>query len=219
MKREKEVPNDLLLYLDQNRQRINTKFEKQDTFCIMPVRAVRMKVLTERNTEEYRTVIIPSVKICVTGKAILKNGFLRRSALSYYVAGTGQAFPYGHIYSNTGFICLGSVFVPSAVPEKSPALPIETLFLHNDRNLNHGRAELFIYKKQADEICKLMQSTGIHLSGRAKTVTECPKNSLIAHDEIWILSADVAAQKPLPEALGIMSEVYDIVFKLKEKQE
>ena len=64
-----------------------------------------------------------------------------------------------------------------------------------------------------------MQSTGIHLSGRAKTVTERPKNSLIAHDEIWILSADVAAQKPLPEALGIMSEVYDIVFKLKEKQE
>lgn len=224
MKREKEVPAELLAYLEERKQQIENKvFNTLDIFCSVPIRAVKMKILLDDGSEDFRTVIIPAVDVYTTDKAILKKGFLKRDVLSFFISGTHRVFPYGHIYAESGYVCLGSIFVPSAVPEMSATMPLETLFLHNDRNLSHGNSHLRITQEQAAAIGTIMDDNQIHLSQRfsmlAAKVIEKPGEDIIAHDEIWNLSARVAEQKSLPEALHIMSDVYGIIFQKKNKVE
>lgn len=214
MKREKEVPEGLLAYFERQKQEAERALNQLDIFCSFPVRAVKMSILTNNyEKEEFRMVIIPPVDVYTTNKAFLKQGYLKRDALSYFIAGTRKVFPYGHVYAESGYICLGTIFVPSAVPERSAAMPLETLFLHNDRNLSHGNSHLYIERREAYDIKDLVKQYGIKLSTLSNVVINNPGNDIIKHDEIWNLSADVAAQKSLPEALNIMSEIYKIVFR------
>lgn len=224
MKREKTVPAELLAYIKDNRHPEKKVFSNMDIFCQMPVRAVKMKILYDLwdnvagNKECYRTVAIPAVDIYVSDNAALSEGHLKRDALSYFISGTHMAFPYGHVYKDSGCICLGSIFVPSAIPERSPAMPLETLFLHNDRNVSHGGAHLYISKEAAKAIGWIINMHGIALSGAARSVIDYPGMDIIKNDEIWNLSADVVEQRPLPDALDIMQAIYDAIFKEEKKE-
>lgn len=215
MKREKEIPATLLAWLAARKSQVNKKvFDTLDIYCTVPVRAVKMRILKEKNDgERFATVIIPAVDVYTTDKAMLKEGYLKRDHLSYFISETRKVFPYGHIYADSGYVCLGSIFVPSAVPERSSTLPLETLFLHNDRNLSHGNSHLTISPEQSDKIHTIMEQNRINLEKRSDRVVSKPGADIIKYDEIWCLSACVAEQKPLPEALRIMSAVYDVVFE------
>lgn len=214
MEREKEIPEDFFKWLEnQKNPKVEDAFDSIKILCTMPDRAVKMRVLDDKDEDQFRTVIIPSIDICVLKKnAILKKNFLKRDALYFFLSGTGTPFPYGHVFSNSGSICLGNLFVPSAVPKMSPAMPLETLFFHNDRNLSHGGAYLYIEEKAADMIKDMMKHENITLSKHAKDLFVGSRDALI-HDGIWCLSADVADQRPLPEAIAIMTRVYDIIFR------
>ena len=215
MKREKEVPADLLAYLKERNER-KARLSSMDIFCTYPVRAVKMQVLLSREMikngkeEDFRTVIIPAIDVYVSNKPKLKQGFLNRDALSFYVSRTRTPLPYGHVYAESGYVCLGTIFVPSAVPERAVSMPIETLFLHNDRNLSHGNSHLHITKEKSDMIWDVIALNRINPCSLGRQVDD--KRDIIKHDEIWNLSADVAEQKSLPDALRIMSRIYDIIF-------
>lgn len=216
MKREKGVPEELLNWIEKTKNQAEKRLNTLDIFCTVPVRAVRMKVLKNREGDEtFRTVIVPSVDVYTSNQAKLKKGCLKRDSLSYFIAGTRKIFPFGHIYADSGYLCLGTIFVPSAIPEKSVTMPIETLFLHNDRNLNHGHSHLFIDENQAKAVNTIIKDRNVKLSELAETVITDPGSDIIANDNIWILSADVVDQKSLPDALSIMSDVYDVVFPKK----
>lgn len=215
MKREKEVPADLLAYLKEQKEKKAT-LSQMNIFCTYPVRAVKMKVLLSKEmikndvAEGFRTVIIPSIDVYASNKPRLKDGFLKRDALSFFVSGTRIPMPFGHVYAESGYVCLGTIFVPSAVPERAVSMPIETLFLHNDRNLSHGNSHLYITKEKCDKIWDIIKLNRIKPCGLGERVED--KRDIIKNDEIWNLSADVADQKSLPDALYIMSQVYDIIF-------
>lgn len=214
MKREKEIPADLLAWIKDKRLSNIRKFKKLNIYCTLPVRVVKMKVQKDdAQHDHFRMVIIPAIDIYTTSESALEEGFLSKDTMSYFVSETHIPLPYGHIYAESGYVCLGSIFVPSAVPEISPAMPIETLFLHNDRNLSHGGASLTISKKQANLIKSIIMDCNIHLSAISHPVIDNPGCNIIAHDEIWNLSADVEEQKSLPSALHIMSDIYNIIFK------
>lgn len=215
MKREKEVPAELLAYLKRSKENTVSKkiFNTLNKFCTMPVRAVKMKMLDDNGGENFRTAVIPSVDVYTTEKAELKKGFLKRDALSYFIADTHKVFPYGHIYADSGYVCLGNIFVPSAVPERSPAMPIETLFLHNDRNLSHGNSHLVISAGQAAALNAAIKQAGVKLSGLAREVLDEPGTDIIKNDQIWVLSADIADRFPLPDALSVMADIYGIIFQ------
>lgn len=216
MKREKEIPVELLNWLMiQEENKTVEGFDELKLFCTIPVHAVKMKIINEKWDENFRTVIIPAIDIYITKRAILKKGFFKRDALYFFISGTHTPFPYGHIYKDSGSICLGSIFVPSAIPERSPAMPIETLFLHNDRNLSHGNSHLYIDKETATLIKNIIDNADIKLSTLSRKML-IKSIDVIANDEIWNLSADVAEQKPLPEALNIMETIYNIIFKFDE---
>ena len=57
---------------------------------------------------------------------------------------------------------------------------------------------------------QLLSDAGVRLS-QGSFMEE--KKNLLKNDVIWNLSADVAEQKPLPEALAVMASVYAIIFK------
>lgn len=216
MKREKQVPASLINYLKEQKARNRRAFTSLDIFCTLPVRAVRMKMLVDKKDsdkldEDFRTAIIPAVDVYTADKAVLKAGYLKRDALSFFVAGTKKAFPYGHVYDGSGNVCLGTIFVPSAVPERSVTMPIETLFLHNDRNLSHGNSHLIVKAEQVKAIERIIKNNKINLSPLSTGVQA--QADIIKHDEIWSLSADVVDQKPLPEAIRIMARIYDIIFE------
>lgn len=220
LKREKEVPKDLLAYLEQKQQRVQAAaFDGLHHFISYPEREVKMKIM--RDTQEgfqdgFHSVIIPAVDVFTRGKSpLLRPGFLKRDALLFFVGGTKEAFPFGHVYHDSGSICLGSLFVPSAVPEYAPAMPLETLFLSNDRNLNHGRGRLIVEKAEVCAVMQLLSGAGIQLS-QGSFIKE--EKNLLMNDMIWNLSADVAEQKPLPEALSVMASVYAIIFKTAKER-
>lgn len=218
MKRKKEVPADLLAYLKKQDEMKKVALSKLYMLCTMPVRAVKMKMLIDEvsGNDKFRTAIIPAVDIYVSNNPILKEGFLRRDSISYFVAGTRLPFPYGHVYASSGYVCLGNIFVPSAVPIYSASMPIETLFLHNDRNLSHGGAHLAITEEMEKDIKSIIHKERITLSGMACRVKA--KRNIIAGDEIWNLSADVASQADLPRALDIMERIYAVMFVKKEDE-
>lgn len=222
MKKEKEVPEDLLKYL-KSRNEAKEKLAKLNIFCTHPVKAVKMKILDndfcrrkdiDDNTryEGFRTVIIPAIDVYVSNKPFLKPGYLKRDAISFFVAGTHVPLPYGHIYSDSGYVCLGSIFVPSGIPERAVTMPIETLFLHNDRNLSHGNSHLYISKDQRKEIVRIIERSNIHIQKDTLAACVVPSRDIIANDEIWNLSADVVEQRSLPDALTIMEEIYAVIF-------
>lgn len=214
MRREKEMPADVITWLESQKQVNEIKYLNNLTlFCSMPVRAAKMKMFDSNCEAMFRTAIIPATDIYVAKSAMLGEGLFKRDSLYFFIANTATSFPYGHVFANSGGICLGNIFVPSAVPCHSPAMPLETLFLHNDRNLSHGDSHLKIDEPTAIEIERIMNHNDIQLSEYAKRVISSPGVDIIAYDEIWILSADVAVSRPLPEAIRIMQEVYDLIFK------
>ena len=217
LKRINEVPLDLLQYLDRKQQvKKAASFEELAPFASYPVREVKMKIL-RNDTETFCPVVIPAVDVFTRGRdPVLRPGFLKRDSLAFFINGTKEAFPFGHVYRGSGSICLGSLFVPSAVPQYSPAMPLETLFLSNDRNLNHGCARLSIPEEKVREILNILSQAGVEPS--AARFGLAPGRSLLKNDEIWNLSADVAEQKPLPDALSIMASVYRIVFAPKSAE-
>lgn len=223
MKRENEVPASLLAYLEQQKKqqewREKNQVGKLDIYCTIPVRAVKMKILGDDGKDQFRTVVIPSVDVYLMNRPKLKPGYFRREAMSYFVAGTRKAFPYGHVYIDSGCICLGNIFVPSAVPEMSVTMPLETLFLHNDRNLSHGNNHLSISREKAARVERIIRERGIVLSKLADVVIKRPGADIIMNDEIWNLGACVAEQMPLPQALNTMTSVYDVIFKKYDMQD
>jgi hypothetical protein len=212
MKREKEVPLSVIKHIKASKDRYKTALSNLDIFCTLPERAVKMRVLEDMHgkRDRYATVIIPSVDIYVSNNPFLRDGYVKRDSLSYFVHGTKKVFPYGHVYASSGYICLGNIFVPSAVPVHSPAMPLETLFLHNDRNLSHGNSHLVLTGQAEQAVSAIIASEHIKLSELSKRMTA--GTDVIANDEIWNMSADVVQQTDLPKALDIMCRIYGAVF-------
>lgn len=221
MRREKEVPEELLNFL-KNRDE-QKEYEKLNIFCTHPVKVVKMKVLNNHfkqkagKMEGFRMVIIPAIDIYVSNRPYLKDGYLKREALSFFVSGTRVPLPYGHIYSESGYVCLGNIFVPSAVPKKAVTMPIETLFLHNDRNLSHGNSCLYIDKAKYEAVNRILFKNNIDIRKDTLSSYVIPGRNIIKNDEIWNLSADVLEQKSLPNALKIMTEIYAVIFPVGMK--
>ena len=222
MKRVKEVPPERLAYIKNTlNATADSEFAEPHHLCTFPVRAVKMRIQRpipgDHRHEDFYDVIIPAVDVYARGKSVLKDGFLKRDSLSYFIAETHKPFPFGHVFASSGYLCLGTIFVPSAVPEHSVAMPLETLFLHNDRNLNHGGSHLYIGDDVKQGISAILTGNKIQCSSPANQIDSgC---DLIKYDEIWNLSVDVLEQKPLPEALQTMSAIFDVLFAEDRKQE
>lgn len=223
MKRYSEVPQSLLesiLREQKERQRDSqTILQQYKHYCTLPVRPARMKLLrVKEGREDMEQTIIPATSVYLGKKPFLDPDHLNRDAITYTVAGTKEPFPYGHIYQGSGHICLGSIFVPSKVSRFTPQQPLETLFLHNDRNLSHGGARLFLDQKQVWQVQLLLRDARINLSVDADESLKA-ENNMLKTDGIWLIGADVYQQMELRNALRLMEKIYQVIFQQKGQTE
>ena len=223
MKRYSEVPQSLLesiLREQKERQRDSqTILQQYKHYCTLPVRPARMKLLrVKEGREDMEQTIIPATSVYLGKKPFLDADHLNRDAITYTVAGTKEPFPYGHIYQGSGHICLGSIFVPSKVSRFAPQQPLETLFLHNDRNLSHGGARPFLDQKQVWQVQLLLRDARINLSVDADESLKAG-NNMLKTDGIWLIGADVYQQMELRNALRLMEKIYQVIFQQKGQTE
>lgn len=213
MKRLSEVPVEVLKHIESEHERaLQTVFAGYVNFADFPVRPVKMKIYREsEGTESLEMTIIPPVSVKIQVGAFVEQNQIERDGISYSVTGSLTPFPYGHIYQGSGHVCLGDIFVPELISDHCPTQPLETLFLHNDRNLHHGGASLMLSEKQREQLLLLLLPIQEHLSIDARKIGKNGLN-LLKEDTIWILGADLYRAFPIETALRWMKAVYQIMF-------
>lgn len=219
MKRLEKVPPEALKRIKSDHERAVDQIMKEyQIYCSFPVRPVKMKIKrTENATGELDTTIIPATSVYLRPNGFIDEDHLDRNAITYAVTGSMKPFPYGHIYAASGHVCLGNIFVPSKISKYCPQQPLETLFLHNDRNLNHGNAKLILSDDSRLKIKVVLDKYGLSISKDAEQCLQKNVN-VIAGDEIWVLGSDVYHNAPdLETAITVMTKIYNYIFGNRRK--
>lgn len=216
MKKLKEIPAEVTAGIKSAHEEALDKLSSGViTYCVLPVRIVRMRISRTQTEREstLESVVVPETVIRVTKGALLDKDTLNRDAIRYSIANTNYPFPFGHIYKDSGHVCLGNIFVPSRISKYTPALPLETLFLHNDRNINHGYANLSLSKDVVEGILDILDKYHIKLPKSVQKYFR-PDTNLIENDGLWIVSAEVVQQcVEVRKAISIMTEIYQTIFE------
>lgn len=180
----------------------------------IPMHRANMRILFAGHSQaQIATTIIPPIRVYMTRNGIVddpkheQQKLINHSTLVYRIAYNNNAIPLAHVYNESGYLCLGSIFVPSLIPYYSPLQPLETLFLANDRNMNHGHPQLTVtlpVVDQAHQIISTIQTSPRLLSNyasqnqliptQAKTALKRLDQQLYAdcdnwcqHDTLWQL--------------------------------
>lgn len=211
MKRLSEVPIEALEKIKSEHEQALDKLFSQ-TICTyrMPMHVVAMRIKRFNKSEGIDRVIIPAIVIHLTDDAFITKNTLDRNGIKYSLQSTRRPFPFGHVYQNSGHVCLGNIFVPSEVSCHSPQQPLETLFLYNDRNVNHGESRITLTAADIIRIEDILKSANIQTPDAMREVL-IPDYNLVRNDAIWALSAFVLHANP-QNAFAIMHQIFDIVF-------
>lgn len=155
---------------------------------------------------EVRKTIIPSMDLYisdVTNKGVIS------SHIEYRISYNNTTMPFGHVYGQSGCLCLGNIPVPPFVDPHNLMDPLETLFLYNDRNINHGGAKLPITPEQDRAVRRLATCYNIEVNTQ-----DC---HYIENDTVWDLCAQLLEKYNIFDAFLIADKLFTIVFE-REKQ-
>lgn len=189
---------------------------------ILPMHTANMNIMINESTGEcaIRPVIIPEIAIYIDAMGIRDDADKRykgisRDKIEYHIVSNNASFPLSHVYSHSGYLCLGNIFVPPYVPLHSPQQPLETLFLHNDRNYHHGGPELMVTQSMVSDI-KMILLYSLPKSSYKKIPIELIPGNWVINDKIWHLSAWILTSLPKDMAFNLMQKIYNIVFPNKK---
>lgn len=152
-----------------------------------------------------RPTIIPPLNLYID--QITEQGVVS-SAIEYRVGYDGRSFPFGHVYGQSGYLCLGNIPVPAFVSPYDLMNPLETLFLYNDRNLRHGGNHLSLSKASYAQLTKQVNQQGFSLT----TPKDHPYD-LLALDTIWDLGAQCLQKRSREDAYDQMEHWFRIIFQ------
>lgn len=213
MKKEQVVPQSVLDTIQSESQRaIMTMLKGYTDYTTLPIRVAGMRIDRPSRGMAVEPVIVPATIIYLSPNGVHDEDTIYTEALKYVIQNTSKPFPFGHVYTSTGHLCLGDIFVPSKISKYNPQQPLETLFLYNDHNTSHGSAKVVLTPTTVDRVLAYIHEAGIDITSDIEKTFLADIN-LIANDAIWILSAEVASQTSnLGKALVIMENVYSQIF-------
>lgn len=208
MKKTKEATPELLEAIKSVHERaLSAMLHDKSIAQIIPIHTAMMKVLLpDGNTDTIQT-IIPEMAIYVKTKS---QTTVARDAIEYRITYNNVPFPLAHVYGSSGYLCLGSVYVPPVVPIHSPQLPLETLFLYNDRVLSHGNPSIPLTNTQKQEISAYMKQVFPKFSNFDVDLTVA---NWVANDTLWRLGNYVLTNtETVDDAYNIMENVFKLIF-------
>ena len=207
------MPEEVKKLLQTEHQKALRKLLHNREFSnVLPMHTARMMV-----NNQLKKVILPPLEIFVDPDIPIKNNKISRGAIGYRITYNQVAFPLGHVYGSSGYLCLGNIFVPSMIPINSPQQPLETLLLHNDRNVNHGNPKIPITNKQREDIRSYLEMQ--HLPTSRTHINQIYKyiesTNWVKTDTLWEISAfvlDAVGNENLKLAFYIMDDIFKCVF-------
>lgn len=218
MKKLNEIPQSALAHIQTEHERALAKIVSGDeAVANFPARPVNMRIQRPGREESHiETTIIPPMDAYVSKQDIINGNMIGTSGIRYVIPYTGKSFPYGHIFVPSGYLCLGTIFVPSTISIHNPQQPLETLFLHNDRNTGHGNASIKVSKHIIDDIFNLLAHYDIHINDDIRD-TFAPNENLLRNDAPWILTAEIVKQtSDIIHATNIADAALRIMFGDKD---
>lgn len=217
MKYYKSIPEEIKDLLE-NDKKIKNELEQMNnkniTKWAIPMHVSKMRLLSYDVDEEYvyKLVILPAYTISILD-IYKERPYYDKYDFKYTLDYTGKAFPLAHIFSNSGSICLGDIFVPDEIPKYSPQLPFETLLLYNDRHVSHGNPYVTISDKTIHLILNMLINNNVQLP-QSILNDIVPDENLIQNDIIWRISAYILENVDKKEyAFELMDTIYKIIFK------
>lgn len=148
-----------------------------------------------------KKTIIPPLHIYIS--KITEKGVIS-SDIDYRITYNGQTFPLGHVYGASGYLCLGDIPVPKFVSQYDLMHPLETLFLYNDRNKQHGNPKLKISKSKHMKVYKWCQQHNIYIDQN--------KLDYIANDTVWFICSALLERYDTDIAYGYANELFTLIF-------
>lgn len=168
----------------------------------IPMHTADMKIKTPQGVKIEKIILPPLI---VQGRK-LKNGLLMTSYLRYYVAYNVKPLPISHIYSDSGFICLGNLAITPFINSQQILEPLELLLVNNDR-IQHGRPHIYLSDDTLNELTKYLKDNDIKIDID-------PTLNWIENDTLWYISSIVYKQfTDNKKRLNIMDNIYKIVFE------
>ena len=167
---------------------------------LVGMHTANMKILNK-----VRKTIVPPMRVYVS--EITDKGVVS-SNIEYRIQYNHATVPLGHVYGGSGYLCLGNIPVPAFVSPYNLMLPLETLFLYNDQNVNHGNASLKLSPKQDSNVRELARRYGLQVN--------TDSTNYIPYDTLWDLGAQLLELYEKSEAFKIADQLFNIVFERKD---
>ena len=206
-----KISNDLDARIKQslesdNERALRQLMDKKPAFSI-PMHTANMRMIVEDTSREdsIRQTIIPEMTITLDPIGI-KGDEIAKQSVYYKIPYNNQAFPIAHVYSGSGSLCLGSIFVPSYIPKYSPQQPLETLFLYNDRHTAHGHPVIPLDKTKIQAIGKMLYELDPEFP------VDVHHKRWVKQDTLWRIGEVLLKLLPKDQAFEKMNEIFHLIF-------
>lgn len=208
MKKTKEATPELLEAIKSVHEKaLSALLHDKSIAQIIPIHTAMMNVLLPNGETDTVQTIIPEMAIYTKTNS---KTTVARDAIEYRITYNNAPFPLAHVYGNSGFLCLGSVYVPPVVPIHSPQLPLETLFLYNDRVLGHGNPKIPLSSDQKKDVYDYLKR---EFPAFSSADVDLKVVNWVAHDTLWRLGHYVLEHaNDTDKAYEIMEQVFKLVF-------
>lgn len=195
--------------LETENERALRRMRRDRHNITIPMHTVNMRMLQSEDVkagDSIRHTIIPDIIISIDPQTIRPEG-ITKYGINYILAQNKQAFPLAHVYRGGGSLCLGGIFVPSFVPKHSPQQPLETLFLHNDRHVAHGRPEILVPVEKRQQIIEIVYKLNQQFP------IDVHHNDWVRRDTLWRIGEYMLDNYSREQAFNIMKDIFNILFE------
>lgn len=200
--------------LSENERALRSLVNGRDFATIIPMHTSNMRIIVDDNSmqDDIRRVIVPKLAIYVDNRGV-KDGLIDRDHVGYKIAYNKAAFPIAHVFDESGWLCLGNIFVPNRIPVHSPQQPLETLMLHNDRNKSHGHPQLSTDKSTRTTILQLLKT---EFGENTEFPFDVMQKDWVGHDTLWRIGNYLLENRDKDRAYQLMEPIFKIIFAKNE---
>lgn len=193
----------LTMIADEQNKRIRLLANFKNNTTSIPMHTADMRIKVPNDYESViKKVILPP--LLVEGYKS-DNGLISTSRLRYYVAYNVKPLPICHIFSDSGFICLGDLSMSPFIEPQQILEPLELLLVNNDR-IMHGAPHIDRPENLLTDLNEYFETINL------KVDIDLTLN-WVENDTLWYISSLVYEKfNNESKRLKVMDDIYKLVF-------